>query len=285
MPRPHPHVIAQLERYRREPAEVDRFLDPWLRHFRAVSDLSLRHTVLREGLEGFDDATLIAVLDRLEARALGGEAGPRGMVAELALDPDVVQELPYDRRVELYGAAREAEFTRVAARFLGVRPPAKADEPVDNPHLDLPAGVRKQAARAQQRELIDRLLHDRDPRVIRALLDNPRLVERDAVKIAALRPTAPEVLETLAAHGRWSRSYRVRKALAFNPCSPSTLARQLVPTLLEQDLRALRDTGTVAPELREEANHLLTGRARDGLRHPGGSSAPPPSPGSRSQGR
>lgn len=257
----HPWVLNQLERYREQPAEVDVFLDPWLRHFRSVGDASLQRTVLREGIEGFDDATLIAVLARLDRRARDGEGDARWMLADLALDPNVVHELPYERRVELYTAARVADYHAVADRFLGARPPKKADEPIDNPHLDLPAGVRKQAARAHERVIIDRLLHDRDPRVIRTLLDNPRLVERDAVKIAALRPTAPEVLETLAAHPRWSRSYRVRKALAFNPCSPTTLARQLVRTLLQQDLRALRDSGAVAAELRAEASLLLERRS------------------------
>jgi hypothetical protein len=257
MPTAHPQVLQQLLLYRDDPAQVDLLLDPWLRRFRAVTDPQLRRTVLREGLEGFDDASLIAVLHRVDTRARAGEGDARWMLADLALDPNVVHELPYERRVELYAAARLTEYREVADRLLGTRPPRRVDEPIDNPHLDLPAGVRRQAARAQARELIDRLLHDRDPRVIRALLDNPRLVERDAVKIAALRPTAPEVLETLAGHARWSRSYRVRKALAFNPCSPTTLARQLVRTLLRQDLLALRDSGAVAPELRAEANLLL----------------------------
>ncbi len=255
----HPWVLGQLERYRAQPEQVDFLLDPWLRLFRSVSDTRLRHTVLREGLEGFDDASLIAVLDRVDVRARNGEGDARWMLTELALDPNVVHDLPYARRTELYTAARAGEFNAVADRLLGTRPPKKVDEPANNPHLDLPAGTRKQAARARERVVIDRLLHDRDPQVIRALLDNPCLVERDAVKIAALRPTAPEVLQAVAESARWSRSYRVRKALAFNPCSPTTLARQLVRTLLRQDLRAMRDSGAVSCELRAEARLLLGG--------------------------
>jgi hypothetical protein len=257
----HPSVLSQLARYRAEPEEVDPFLARWMRQFRSVADASLQRRVLREGIDAFDDATLIAVLARLDRRAQEGDGDARWMLADLALDPNVVHELSYERRVELYAAARAGDFHAVAARFLSARPPRQAEDPVNNPYLDLPAGVRKQAARAQDRVVLDRLLHDRDPRVIRALLDNPRLLERDAIKIAALRPTAPEVLETLAGHARWSRSYRVRKALAFNPCSPTTLARQLVRTLLQQDLRAIRDSGAVAPELRAEARELLERRS------------------------
>ena len=97
--------------------------------------------------------------------------------------------------------------------------------------------------------------------MIRALLDNPRLVERDAIKIAALRPTAPEVLEEVAQHARWGRNYRVKKALVFNPCTPTSLSRQLLRTLLRQDLLAVRDTGSVGTELRADANLLLAPQA------------------------
>lgn len=254
----HPAVLARLEAFRADPELVATLLSPWVRRFRTVVDPGLRRTVLREGLEAFDDASLIAVLDRLDVDARGGDADARWMIAELAVTPSVLAELPYARRTDLYTAARASGHREVAARFLGDRPSPVAAEPVDNPHLELPAGVRTSAARTRDRLVIDRLLHDRDPRVIRALLDNPRLVERDVVKVAALRPTAPEVLEAVAHHPRWSRNYRVRVALAFNPCTPTSIGRQLVRTLLRQDLLALRDTGAVPPELRAEANLLLS---------------------------
>ncbi|MSQ01957.1 MAG: hypothetical protein EXR71_08695 [Myxococcales bacterium] len=257
MPRVHPGLLSRLAAYRADPADADTLLDAWQRRFGAVGDAALRRTVLREGLNSFDDASLIAVLHQLDTRARAGRGDARWMLTELAINPGVIQDLPYQRRTELYAAARALDFREVALRFLGDRPSARTDGSADNPHLDKASGIRKTAARARDRNLIDRLLHDRDPGVIRGLLDNARLVERDAVKIAALRPTAPAVLQELARHPRWSRNYRVRKALAFNPCTPTSLARQLVRTLLHQDLRALRDTGTVDSELRAEAALLL----------------------------
>lgn len=254
----HPAVLARLEAYAADAEQVSALLTPWARRFRTVADPALRRTVLREGVEAFDDASLIAVLDRLDRDARRGDGDARWMCAELALDPSVLHELPYARQTDLYTAARASGHREVANRFLGDRPSPQAKDPHDNPHLELPAGVRTTAARARDRLLIDRLLHDRDPRVIRALLDNPRLVERDAVKIAALRPTSPEVLEAVAHHPRWSRNYRVRTALAFNPCTPTSIGRQIVRTLLRQDLLTLRDTGAVSSELRAEANLLLS---------------------------
>lgn len=257
MPPVHPTVLERLAFAKEDTRESDQLIDAWLRKFRGIAERTLRRTVLREGLDGFDDASLIAVLHRLETRAQGGEPDCRWMRTELAVTPSVLAELDYDRRTELYAAARDAGYREVAARFLGARRHPTARKPVENPHVELTPGERTSAARTTDRLLIDRLLHDRDPRVIRALLDNPRIVERDVIKIAALRPTAPEVLNTVANHDRWSQNYRVRKALAFNPCSPTPLARQLVRTLLRQDLLALRDSGALAPELRADANLLL----------------------------
>ncbi len=253
----HPAVLASLAAHREQPAEIDPLLELWLRRFVAVSDRALRRTVLREGLESFDDASLIGTLDRLEWMSRQGHERARWMLAELAVNPSVLTELDYERLTDLYVAARDAGFRDVAARFLGSRRSPMAEKPVDNPHVDRSAGERTAAAKTHDRLLLDRLLHDRDPRVISALLSNPRVVERDAIKIAAMRPTAPEVLEAVAAHARWSQNYRVRKALAFNPCSPTPLARQLLRTLLRQDLAALRDSGVLSPDLRADLNLLL----------------------------
>lgn len=257
MPPVHPAVIERLAAARADHAESDVLIDAWLRRFRSVVERPLRRTVLREGLEGFDDASLILVLHRLDVRAQAGESDCRWLRTELAVTPSVLAELSYQRRTELYAAARDAGYREVAAKFLGSRRHYASQPAAENPHVELTAGERTAAARTTNRLLLDRLLHDRDPRVITALLDNPRIVERDVVKIAALRPTAPEVLESLASHERWSQNYKVRKALAFNPCSPTPLARGLLRTLLRQDLVALRDSGALAPELRADANLLL----------------------------
>jgi hypothetical protein len=133
-----------------------------------------------------------------------------------------------------------------------------------NPHFEAAPGLRIAAARGTRREALDRLMHDRDERVIAALLDNPRIIERDVVRIAAMRPTTAEILERIAAHPRWASRAAVRKALAFNPATPAPLARHLLPTLLRQDLELLAGSHVLAEPLRHEATLLLSRRARRG---------------------
>lgn len=278
----HPAVVERLRALLAEPAEADALLAPMLRRFLALKDRSLRRVALFEAMSALDDASLLGVLHRVDRRAAAGDAACRWLSTELALTPSVLLELPYERTVDLYAAAREADQADLARRFLGAHPPSgplhiarpaphrrpgphEDVEPVPpggippdrNPHFDASPGVRTAQARGRDRMVLDRLLHDRDPRVVAALLDNPRVTERDVVRIAAMRPTLPEILEQVAAHARWGHRYRVRKALAFNPATPWPLARQLLPTLLRQHLEELNGSRALTDDLREEVRRLL----------------------------
>ena len=233
---------------------------------RAVSDRTMRPALIREFLTSQDDAMFLAVLDLLLGAANNGHATAREVVQELGLDPGVVSELPYDRVQELYSLANEAELHDVATYLLSPRVNRKQLDRAypENEHLSLPLGVRRQAARGQDRNLLDRLLHDRDHRVIALLLDNPRLTERDAVRIAAQRPTTAAVLEAVAKNRRWSSRYRVRKALVFNPYTPEGIATRLLPTLMIQDLRFIASSGVLLPEVQSTAQSILRERETSG---------------------
>lgn len=259
-PKPHPSVVERVATLRAEPTLADPVVNRWYQRFVAVADQKLRRTVLRECLLQADDGTLLGALARLDTRAEQGDAACRWMSTELALTPSILLELPYDRLADLYVAARATGLDRVVMRLYGDRP-ASGTESTENPHLDASAGERTARARSRDRQTLDRIAHDRDPRVIAALLDNPLVTERDVIRVAALRPTNPEVLRVVAAHPRWAGRYRVRKALAFNPATPTSLARQLIPTLLRQDLNEIAGSGVLAAELRETVREWLRERS------------------------
>lgn len=248
----HPAVAERLQQLLETPEESDLLLERWLRRFQAVKERSLRRTVLLEYLEGLDDASLLGLLVRLEQRARLGEAACRWLSTELALTPSVLLELPYDRLVDLHAAARDSKVPELVSRFVGTHSPASGVAPEGNPHLESSAGERTSAARHGDRMLLDRLLHDRDPRVVAMLLNNPQIVERDVVRMAAMRPTTAQILQSIAAHPRWGQRYRIRKAVAFNPHTPTLLARQILPTLLTQDLRELSSSPALTADLERE---------------------------------
>ena len=229
----------------------------------ALSEPGMQQAMLNELVDTFESAELVTVLYVLQERAHHGNARARLALQVMALDPGVLVLLPYDRLRESYQLAQDWGWPQVAGLFLSepIRKAPNIDEAfTGNEHYDLPLGVRRQAARSSDRLVLDRLLHDRNHRVVALLLDNPNIIERDVIAIAARRPTRPEVLEVIACHRRWAVRYRVRKALAFNPYTPNTVARQLVTTLMANDLRALIDAGATPEKLKEMARQQLAAR-------------------------
>ena len=245
--------------------DVERSVEGLERRVASLPERPMRRSVLVDALVTLDAAHLVAWLRVLGERAGSGQPRARSVMVEMALLPSVFDDLPYARREEAYALARAAGLTSVSRLFLSGdldddRRPGAA--PPENRHVDAPAGVRRAAARTPNRFVLDRLLHDPDPRVVLRLLENPRIVERDVVKMAALRPGAPAVLATIAEHPRWSGSYRVRTALACNPATPSAIAERLLPTLMRQDLRTVAEAGALPPDRLVEALRLLGETAR-----------------------
>ena len=236
------------------------------RQVAALRESQMRRAVVVEAVADMEATDLVAMLVLLMARARSGSGRARAVLQQLALEPTVFREMPYARIEAAYTAARRVQLDGVARFFLSaaLTPPNESvDQFTGNRHLDLPLGTRRAAARGGDRYKLDRLLHDRDHRVVRILLDNPRITERDAIRIAAMRPTRPEVLTVVARHPRWSSRYRVRKALACNPATPAQIARRLLPTLMRQELRHALEAGVLPEELLPEVRRMLRGRDAD----------------------
>ncbi len=232
----------------------------------------MRREVLRTCLQESDDAAVVALLERIYKGTVSGRNMHRELMQELALDASLLHELGYDRITDLYEVAHWAGLPNVTRMFLGERHRGNvtaAEAMDDNEHLELSAGERRTLARGKDRFSLDRIVHDRDPRVIATFLDNPRAVEADVVKVAAMRPTKPEILRVIARHRRWATRYRVRLALICNPYTPLPIAIQLIPTMLLQDLRELVSAIPVQPELRQAARAALAARLESQGRAPG----------------
>jgi hypothetical protein len=247
--------------------EMDRpeaALQTWViaaeRCVRTLSERRQRSARLGTLLAAQSAADLVEGLGQLQARSLAGVQLARVALQELALEQEIFERVPYGAREQAYTLARSMGEDSVAAMFLTSteRPnPTAREAMATNDYATESVGQRCSAARGTDRNKLDRLLHDRDHRVIAILLNNPRLRERDVVKIAAMRPTRPEVIEVLARHRRWASRYSVRKAIACNPHTPPPIARRLVPTLLRQDLATLVDAGSIPDEVRAQARDLL----------------------------
>lgn len=231
------------------------------RRIAAIHERDMRHAIIVDFISGLDEFELVTILDEIHQRAKNGFGSSREVLQEFSLEPCAISSLPYKRVQKSYAIAMAKQLPDVAGMFLGAPLPQSSitiDEAfTGNDYLDIPLGIRRQAARTKDRFLIDRLLHDRDHRVIKLLLENPRVVERDVVSIAARRPTRPEILEMISKHRKWASRYMVRKALCGNPYTPHQIAFRLLSTLMLQDLRYYINSGVFTADLSVEARRIL----------------------------
>jgi hypothetical protein len=122
---------------------------------------------------------------------------------------------------------------------------------------DIPLGRRKSMARAGEIRTLERLLKDNDENVIKNLLVNPRLTEREVVNLVARRPNSAAVLSQVARDRRWISRYSVRKALIYNPYTPVNISVPLVRYLIRPDLVELSRHSAVNDILKQAARKLL----------------------------
>jgi len=168
--------------------------------------------------------------------------------------------LGYERLSEIYRAARELSL--LAAGLLLAPLPLRTaphNDPSDALAGDLSLGHRRSMARSLPRDQIDRLAADSDPRVVRELLRNPKLTEREVLRIATRRPARGDVLEVIGSTPRWSVRGPVRSALARNPYTPPAVALRMLPHLPRTQLRQIAADATLHPELQRFAAALTAG--------------------------
>ena len=110
----------------------------------------------------------------------------------------------------------------------------------------LTLGERKSLAKKPDRNLIERLLSDPHPDVIRGVLRNPRLTEDDVVRFVARTPARADLLAEVTRSPKWIHRPRVRLAIVINPHSDQALTIPLTGLLLRPELRLVVES-TTAP--------------------------------------
>jgi hypothetical protein len=127
---------------------------------------------------------------------------------------------------------------------------------------EITLGERKSLARGRRREMLDRLLRDPDVSVLTILLGNPRITEADVVRLAARRPTTAEAQRCILASERFIARYAVKRALVFNPYTPSDLAARLVVLLARPDAKQVAEDLSLGEAVRAAAREMLGTREK-----------------------
>jgi hypothetical protein len=115
------------------------------------------------------------------------------------------------------------------------------------------------AARAGE-ENIRQFLHDPSPRVVRALLKNPRVSDDDVLIIATRKNLPADILVTISKDKRWAESYAVRLALARNPQSPLSVSLSVARFLRLFDLEEITRSHFIPLVFRHKVEAMIVER-------------------------
>lgn len=240
-------------------AEIDA-----IRRLARIEALEMRVGLVCERLLSTDEGDALAFVRATHRAASRGFT--EGQLAFLAVGWALFEPRMEERRRELGAAARRDGMDEIAD-FMA---PASTDDAAEENARRIPdfgrgrpltLGERKSLARTHDRQLIQRVVRDPHPDVIRILLDNPSLVEEDVVRVCASRPNDPEVLTTVYRHRRWVVRYRPRNAILRNPDTPLDIGLVLAPLLRKNDLKEAATSSELAAPLRLSCRAILELRA------------------------
>jgi hypothetical protein len=226
-----------------------------------ISDMRQRAFVLAERLAGLSDDEVLETLKLIHEKAGAGNADFLLVYNGLLVSGVLTEALGSERMSVLVTKAQDQGCFELVAVLMDI-PPEDDPEFLENPMLDdelreKPLGVRKALARKPDVRMIQRIAKDQDHRVIRNLLNNPRLTEQEVMKIGSTRPTSPRVLEEIYNHPRWITRYSIKKVIVWNPYSPLSLPLRLLTFLSMEDLEEIRDAPRIRETIRREAERLI----------------------------
>lgn len=121
----------------------------------------------------------------------------------------------------------------------------------------LSVGERIALARQAGTAVLAQVRRDPTPRVIAAMLENPRLTEGILLPLLAGDEASAPVLTLVAANPRFGSRYPVKLAVAKNPRTPAAVATGLLPGLRKNDLGAIGADSRLAWPVRQRARLLL----------------------------
>jgi hypothetical protein len=119
--------------------------------------------------------------------------------------------------------------------------------------------VAQRVVRAMKGSREERAILIRDPNklVSTAVLSSPKLSESEVESIARMANVSEEVLRIIGRTRAWMKTYAITVALAKNPKTPVALSMNLLPRLLDKDLRMLSIDRNVPDVLRTAARRKV----------------------------
>jgi hypothetical protein len=230
------------------------------RRVAALKDPAMRIAYVRHELAQLDPGELCDLLAVAAHRADTRQKPHVELLLAMAVALDDDESARQRREAVAVAAERgQSEVVELLSHGIQREDASAARVPDFGTGRPLTLGERKALARKNDRELIARVLRDPHPDVIRILLGNPALVERDVVRLCARRPVSADVIREVFRSPRWMVRYEVRRAIVLNPYSPLSISMRLSRLLTRQDAHRVAESGELHADLRAACRRTATG--------------------------
>lgn len=241
------------------PEEQAEFL---MRKISPISEIKMRTIVLAQELGKLEEDVAVEVIRIILLKGAQGIERFQIGVKSLRDVEELERQMGVSKISDIYSLSMERGYHEIVRMLSSIPAKKKAEDHPEDVYVDIrfkdvPLGVKKSLGRLGDRDLINRLLHEQEPSVIEQILNNPGLTEDQVVRIAAKRPTSDKVLRVIAQNKKWSSRYRVQRALASNPYTPTEISIRLITMMMKQDLVEIRDDTSLHIELRKAAAELI----------------------------
>lgn len=126
------------------------------------------------------------------------------------------------------------------------------------------ASISERIRRATLGNATERLLLVRDTNrlVAEAAAKSPRMTENEAGQIAASRAVSENVLRIIANNREFTRSYKVKLNLVYNPLTPLTYTSRLMPHLRATDLKIMARSKNIPGAVQKIAKQMIQRRSK-----------------------
>lgn len=235
-------------------------VDETVRSLAGITDLKQRAYALASRLSSLEIEAIVEMVKAIREMALAGDEDCLRLYNALTVTGILAEVLGAEKMSSLVEAARSTAEYDTVALFLDLPHEGRDEIPfqriLDAALKETSLGMRKALARKPDFKLISRIAKDQDHRVIEILLNNPRLTERDVIKIGATRPASPKVLEKIFDHPKWICRYAIKKVIVLNPHSPLSMSLKLLTFMRLEDLNHVLSRPDLDPALIQEARRL-----------------------------
>lgn len=225
---------------------------------KAIRELPMRAAALLKWLSTADPGT---AADALHQIVVGFRSQPSqcALVFHALATLLTQNQAPYPLLESLYSTCHEKDYQLLTELLLTGKaeeiqvPETRDRKAVEKSELTL--GEKRTLARGSRAQFLP-LLSDPHPMVVEHILQNPKLVEADVIRMAAMARQSGRSLALMACSARFGPRQNIRCAIAQNPDAPTTLALRLLPTLSYKDSIELSQNPKLAPRVRLLARRL-----------------------------